>query len=145
MSKKFKLGQATAGTLKLAIAVAAMAAVAGCTTSISKGINDQGKAQEVVFPDPVKDPKQPEGSYPNREWIQNMRLGMTKAQVYGLIGVPHYSEGYGAREWDYLFHLPPSLLTCQYKVIFDKDMLVGTMAWFPEKCDEIAAAPTKPR
>ncbi|WP_082638090.1 outer membrane protein assembly factor BamE [Psychrobacter sp. ENNN9_III] len=42
--------------------------------------------------------------------------------IYQLIGTPHFSEGFNAREWDYIlkFHSTDDRVeTCQYKIIFD--------------------------
>ena len=61
-----------------------------------------------------------------------MRPGLTKDDIYKILGRPHYDEGMGVREWDYLFHFytpgvgvdpentsgVEGITTCQYKVIF---------------------------
>lgn len=117
-----------------ATALAALALMTGCASTISKEVNDQGQAKEVVFPDPAKDAKQPEGSHPNSENLGKLRTGLTKTQVYELIGTPHYSEGFGAREWDYLLHQSSSDAVCQLKLIYDKQMLVGSIHTKPEGC-----------
>ena len=83
---------------------------------------------------PAKDAKQPEGSHPNSENLGKLRTGLTKTQVYELIGTPHYSEGFGAREWDYLLHQSSSNVVCQLKLIYDKQMLVGSIHTKPEGC-----------
>lgn len=122
------------GLAVAATAVAAVVLMAGCASTISKEVNDQGQAREVIFPDPTKDAKQPEGSHPNSENLGKLRTGLTKTQVYELIGTPHYSEGFGAREWDYLLHSPSSNVVCQLKLIYDKQMLVGSIHTKPEGC-----------
>lgn len=122
-------------SLKLLVLVSALAVLSGCGTTLSQGIDDQGGAQSVVFPDPQKDASLPEGSYPNLDNLRHVRKGLTKNQVQQLIGAPHFAEGFGPREWDYLFHLPPETdLACQFKLIFDKNMQVGTTYWRPETC-----------
>ena len=123
-------------SITAAVALATLLGLAGCASSISKGIDDAGKAQEVVFPLAQKGATQPEGA--NSENLSKIRLGLTKQQVYELLGVPHYSEGFGAREWDYLLHISGTDLACQLKLIFDKDMNVGSIYSLPEGCAKIA-------
>ena len=122
------------------VAVAAiLLGLAGCASTVSKGINDAGQAQEVVFPDPQKQATQPEGSHPNSESLSKLKVGMTKPQVYELLGVPHYREGFGAREWDYLLHVSGTNVVCQLKLIYDKQTQVGSIYSKPEGCSTVAA------
>ncbi len=139
----------------VACAWAAIALVSqGCST-ISSHPTDQGTSDHVVFP--KADTAWPkEGTYPN---IDNLRLlgpGMTKDQLYALLGRPHFKEGmFGVREWDYLFNFrtgkpaPDDVAQCQMKVLFDKDMLTRSYFWAPESCaalmKPVAAAPKAPQ
>ncbi|HVJ38185.1 MAG TPA: OmpA family protein, partial [Stenotrophomonas sp.] len=54
-------------------------------------------------------------------------------------------EGYGAREWDYLFHLQApdgQMQQCRFKVVFDNKSLARTLLWAPTTCaDLLAVAP----
>ena len=125
-------------SITAAVALATLLGLAGCASSISKGIDDAGKAQEVVFPFAQKGATQPEGIHANSENLSKIRPGLTKQQVYELLGVPHYREGFGAREWDYLLHLSGTNLACQLKLIYDKDMNVGSIYSLPEGCAKIA-------
>ena len=54
---------------------------------------------------------------PNIESLRAVGPGVTKDQLYYLLGRPHFREGYaGVREWDYLFHfrVDGKVVTCQY-------------------------------
>ncbi len=43
------------------------------------------------------------------------------------------------REWDYLFHFRKGdeVITCQYKVIYDKDQIARTFHWAPASCADL--------
>jgi outer membrane protein OmpA-like peptidoglycan-associated protein len=43
------------------------------------------------------------------------------------------------REWDYLFHFRKDgqVITCQYKVVYDKDYLAQTFHWAPASCADL--------
>ena len=120
-------------------ALAVVLGLAGCAGTVSKGVDDQGQAKEVIFPDPVKQATQPEGSYPSTESLRNLRAGLTKTQVFQLLGPPHFVEGFGAREWDYLLHLQGTNVVCQLKLIYDKQTQVGSIYSKPEGCLTVAA------
>lgn len=120
-----------------AAGVAALAAMQGCTSYVSKGIGDDGRAEELVWPE-ERNARQPEGSYPNRENLRAVRPGDTKNQLYGLLGRPHFEEGmFAVREWDYIFKFRSggdAVGTCRYKVIFDKDYRAQSFHWLPAEC-----------
>lgn len=117
-------------------------ALAACSTTVSQGVNDDGTAQQVVFPDPLKTASLPEGSFPTQESLRLVQRGLSKSQVYQLVGVPHFEEGFGAREWDYIFHLNDGkkAMTCQFKLIFDSRERVGSLHWQPQDCASLAGA-----
>lgn len=118
-------------------ALAAVLTLAACG-NLSQ-INDGGTSQEPVWPDAAQATFDV-GAYPS---IENLRLiapGMTKDQLYNLLGRPHFSEGLvGVREWDYLFHFrtPQGDVTCQYKVLFDKDKHAQSFFWKPAACADL--------
>ena len=130
MNKTFKLSV-------VGVALAA-AALAGCTSTVSKGVNDNGQAQEIVFPQIDKASAIKEGIFPNIENLRKIAPGVTKDDLYYLIDRPHFSERLGAREWDYIFKFRETVggpvTICQYKVIFDKDKKAQTFAWLPADC-----------
>ncbi|MGO1765830.1 cell envelope biogenesis protein OmpA [Advenella sp. S44] len=109
-----------------ATAIVAGLLLGGCS-SLSKVAAD-GTTEDPVFPDARKvtfNDKQ--GTFPNRDSLKEVKAGMTKDQLYHLLGRPHFQEGFfGVREWDYLFHFHTAnngtngVATCQFKVLFDK-------------------------
>ena len=125
-----------------AAAGAALALAAGCTSYVSRGIGDDGRAAEVVFPDIGRDATQPEGTFPNLDNLRAVGAGLTKDQLYDLLGRPHFHEGlFAVREWDYVFNFRSGggVTTCQYKVIFDKDYLARSFHWQPAGCASMIA------
>lgn len=135
--KQMKLG--------LLASACAVLLLTGCTRSLSNP-DAQGKATMLIFPDKASAVRS-EGSYPDVNALAKIRPGMTKAQVYELLGVPHFKEGVmRVKEWDYIFHFPTaagSVVTCQYKVLYDSSMKVGDTYFLPENCLS-QQAPAKP-
>lgn len=131
-----------------AMLLAAMSlALAACgTTHVSRDISPQGVAGEVIFPS-VDRIVLKEGTFPNIESLRAVGPGVTKDQLYYLLGRPHFREGYaGVREWDYLFHfrVDGKVVTCQYKAIFDKDYRAQSFHWLPESCASVLGVAAKP-
>ncbi|VWX58885.1 Outer membrane protein A [Burkholderiales bacterium 8X] len=138
--------------LAVALASAATLVLAGCASSLSKGISDDGRATEVVFPDVARSAWQKEGTFPNLDNLRLVGAGASKDQLYDLIGRPHFREGaIAVREWDYVFNFrEPSggVVTCQFKAIFDKDARAQSFHWAPAACaDRLkpAVVPPTPR
>jgi len=122
-------------------------ALAGCGT-LSK-VDANGQTEEPVFPD-VDKATFHTGSFPNIDNLRQVRDGVTRDQLYDLLGRPHFSEGFRVREWDYLFHFntPQGLKTCQFKVLFDNEKIARSFHWAPAECADILnpsqPAPVKP-
>ncbi|HEX7801545.1 MAG TPA: OmpA family protein [Pseudoxanthomonas sp.] len=140
-------------SMLLLTTVATLALPACGTRHVSRDISPQGVAGEVVFPDPAHIVLKG-GTFPNLGDLRLVKAGMTKDQLYQLLGRPHFHEGYvGVREWDYLFHFRKGeeVITCQYKVIYDKDHIAQTFHWAPASCADLlveappAAVETKER
>ena len=135
-----RINSARIGRLALCALIAATTLTA-CTRHVSRGIAADAHADEVVFPSTdrivLKD-----GTFPNVANLRQIGPGVTKDQLYDLIGRPHFREGYAAREWDYLFHFRQSdkVVTCQYKVIFDKDYHGQAFHWSPAGCADLLKA-----
>jgi OmpA-OmpF porin, OOP family len=146
----------------IAVGAAAILVLQGCSSYVSKGITDGGKATEVVFPNIDNDAWLKEGTFPNLDNLRAVAPGVTKDQLYDLLGRPHFREGLaGPREWDYIFHFRKAgggVTTCQYKAIFDRDYKAQTFHWLPAGCGDVlttrpvpvverppAAAPAAPR
>ena len=128
------------GTLLLTVGAAFVLSACG-TRHVSRDISPQGVAGEVIFPDPAHIVLKG-GTFPNLGDLRLVKAGMTKDQLYQLLGRPHFHEGYvGVREWDYLFHFRKGdeVITCQYKVVYDKDYIAQTFHWAPASCAELLA------
>lgn len=130
---------------RLVMIVGGLLLLSACTRSVSN-VDSQGKTDSPVFPEAshaVRD----EGSFVNLDNLKQMRPGMTKAEVYELIGTPHFDEGvFRVKEWDYIFHFTQpdnSVLTCQYKVLFDSDMKAQSFFFAPDDCLSKLKAPAK--
>lgn len=131
-----------ARTLALACASLLLAACGSHST-----VDAQGHSAEPKFPQ-ISESYRPQGSYVNLENLAKIHPGMDKAQLYEMLGTPHFHEGmFGVHEWDYIlrFHRTGQEdLVCQYKVLFDKDMQAQTFLFSPASClDQLkpAAAP----
>ncbi len=126
----------------IAMSVAA-ALLAACSTHVSRDISAEGVAGEVIFPD-ADSATMKEGTFPNPGSLALVKPGITKDQLYYLLGRPHFREGFhGVREWDYLFHfrVGDAVRTCQYKVIFDREYHGRSFHWLPEDCASVLAPP----
>lgn len=120
----------------IGVAIAASLALAGCGT-LSQ-VDNKGQTDKPVFPE-LDDVTFKTGSYPNLDNLRQVRDGVTRDQLYDLIGRPHFSEGFKVREWDYLFHFNTAQgpKTCQFKVLFDDDKIARSFHWAPEACADI--------
>lgn len=80
-------------------------------------------ASNLVFPD-AKKAWQKGGTIVNQNDVAKIQVGTTKDEIRQLIGTPHFSEGFSAREWDYIlkfYDANNNVETCQYKIIFGND------------------------
>ncbi|WGT65605.1 OmpA family protein [Variovorax paradoxus] len=132
----------------VALGAAAVLVLQGCSSYVSKGITDDGKATELVFPSVENDAWLKEGTFPNLDNLRAVAPGVTKDQLFDLLGRPHFREGVASpREWDYIFHFRKAgggMTTCQYKVIFDKDFKAQTFHWLPAGCGDVLGARAVP-
>lgn len=129
-----------ANLLKLGALSTVVLAMTGCigTKSLSYGISDDGIVQQenIVFP-ALEDSWNKQGQFPNSESLSKIRAGVSKDELYQLIGAPHFREDNRAREWDYIlkFYRPDeSVQICQYKIIFDKQYKGQEFYWSPADC-----------
>lgn len=111
-------------------------ALSGCHQNPSHPERD-GSIKEVVWPAPENAKLWTgQGIFPAPESISHLNKGMTKDQVYFIIGRPHFDEGvFAVREWDYLIHFRTpgigmnGVTTCQLKIIYDSDKRVSGIYW----------------
>lgn len=131
-----KMNQALMGLTTVA------ALLLSACTSVSN-VKADGTTDEVVWPDAEKVSFKT-GSFPEANALKLVRAGMTKDQLYNLLGRPHFNEGLvGVVEWDYLFHIPAAngeVKTCQYKVLFDQDKLAQSFFWREPECAALNSA-----
>jgi OOP family OmpA-OmpF porin len=127
----------------LAASAVAFMALQGCSSIPSKDIGDEGQVRQAVFPDPARDAWMKEGAFVNMDDLRTIGPGLTKEQLRGLAGAPHFGEGLGGvREWDYLFELRTrdgAAAKCQYKVVFDRASLARSFHWKPAACADLLA------
>ncbi|MBL5886367.1 OmpA family protein [Lelliottia aquatilis] len=110
--------------------------LAGCSRSVSH-VDSAGKTESPVFPEQSTAVRE-EGSFVNIDNLKQMRAGLSKSQVYELIGTPHFKEGiFRVKEWDYIFHFSKingQVMTCQYKILFDDNLKARSFYYLPESC-----------
>jgi outer membrane protein OmpA-like peptidoglycan-associated protein len=120
-----------------------------CGANYANQADDVGGNIATTFPDMDKAVIK-EGAFPTLDHLRNMAPGLTKNQVYDLLGRPHFREGvFGVREWNYIFHFRVNgqIETCQYQVKFDADKRTQSTHWAPAGCAAVLAereAPVAP-
>lgn len=101
----------------------------------------QPESDEVKFP-PVNSAWVKQGSFVNLENLSKMMPGLDRDQVQNLLGMPHFSEGFSVRTWNYIFDLRTGkgneFATCQYQVQFDEQKKTSAMYWKDSSCAELA-------
>lgn len=128
---------------KITLCVLMLAFMTGCmgTKSISQNITKQGTVEDkkVNFP-AIHKAWQKDGVFPNSENLSKIYAGVSKDELYALLGRPHFSEANRAREWDYIlkFYEGDDVKICQYKVIFDSDFRGQQFYWQPADCARFA-------
>ncbi|MEG2430666.1 MAG: outer membrane protein assembly factor BamE [Acinetobacter sp.] len=121
---------------KIMLCAATVTVLSGCHQNLSSPGRD-GSVKDVVWPAPGKAMLGTgEGVFPTPGNIPLLMKGMTKEQVYLLLGRPHFSEGlFSVREWDYLLHFRGlerdlnTVTTCQLKIIYKSDGHVSNIYW----------------
>ncbi|WP_404317368.1 OmpA family protein [Klebsiella oxytoca] len=120
--------------------------LSGCTRSISD-VDAAGKTKQPIFPDSSSAVRS-EGALVTLDMLSLLSAGLTKAQLYDLIGAPHFKEGsFGVKEWDYIvkFRTQYGMKTCQLKVLFDKAMIAQSYYFLPADCLSTERAVADPR
>ena len=130
-------------------------AIAACTlaacNSVNSSPNSEGQSSTLDWPNPRSTTfNKDRGTFPNVDSLKQIRSGMTKDQLYYLIGRPHFEEGFRVREWDYLFHFntpgvgPNGVTTCQYKILFDSQKYARSFHWRAVDPVGVACPPQQP-
>lgn len=103
---------------------------------------------EVAFPDPGRATLK-EGLFVDLDNLRLFARGMSKRQLYTLLGTPHFAEGmWGVREWNYLFNFRSApggdYFTCQFQVHFDNKGIAQAGYWKPQACAALLQPPAPP-
>lgn len=108
-----------------------------CAGGLSK-VKSDGSTDQPVWPQWDKVTfDHGRGTFPDLTSLSEVKPGMSKDQLYYLLGRPHYNEAWRPVEWNYLFHFHTpgagehDVSTCQYKVLFDRDMRAQSFYWHP--------------
>ena len=105
-------------------------------------IDDQGniKGEQVKWGNIEKTTFKTSGTQPgmwkSKADLDMIQKGMNKAQLYELMGRPHYREGFRTREWNYVLNknTPTGVAHCQLKILYDNNMNVANYMWNPVDC-----------
>ncbi|OFS83163.1 Outer membrane protein A [Oligella urethralis] len=120
-----------------AAAILAALSLAACG-NLSK-VDEHGMTDDPVWPEVDRVTfNNKMGTFPDLSALKEVKAGMTKDQLYYLLGRPHFGEGFaGVREWDYLFHFHTpgqgtnDVTTCQFKALYDRDYFTRSFFWRP--------------
>lgn len=120
--------------------------LAACRSHAPAG--DGPAEASVVFPEARKASLK-EGIYPDIADLRRFAPGMSKRQLYTLLGTPHFNEGmWGVRQWNYLFNFRTAqgaeYFTCQFQVRFDDKGIAQGGYWKPESCAAVLDPPRPP-
>ena len=102
----------------------------------------------VTFPDPKRATLK-EGLFVDLDNLRLFARGMSKRQLYTLLGTPHFGEGmWGVRDWNYLFNFRSTpdgdYFTCQFQVHFDSKGIAQAGYWKPQACAALLQPPVPP-
>lgn len=119
------------------LAVSATLCFFGAVAAASEGLPSYrpGVSEAISFPDAGRATRK-EGAFVSAYNVAMVAPGLTKDQVYALIGVPHFHEGlFGVRRWDYILNFYTGegdrFMACQYQIRFDRNARVER-TWFRE-------------
>lgn len=123
---------------RLIMGLAALAAMVMGTSASA-----QSSSSNLIWPD-LKSYHVVTGDVINPPNVRRVVTGISKKQVRLLLNNPHTSEGLaGVHEWDYLFSFltgnGSERVSCQYKVLFNKDMIVTSTHWREATCARFLA------
>ncbi|ASK27614.1 outer membrane protein assembly factor BamE [Neisseria chenwenguii] len=145
--------------IKAGLSLLAVSLLAACATK--SDVKADGTTENPVFPKPYSLTfNKGRGTFPTFDELEKMKPGLTKDDIYKILGRPHYDEGmFRVREWDYLFHFHTpgvgadpentsgveDVTTCQYKVIYDKNRYARSFHWNPVFPKDAVCPPPAPK
>lgn len=120
-----------------------MSMVAMATMLVGTSALAESSSTNLVWPD-LNSYHVITGDLVNPPNVRRVVTGISKKQVRLLLNNPHTSEGLaGVHEWDYLFSFltgnGSERVSCQYKVLFNKDMIVTSTHWRDATCARFVA------
>jgi outer membrane protein assembly factor BamE (lipoprotein component of BamABCDE complex) len=98
--------------------------------------NVTAEEASIEFPD-LNSAYLKEGTFVSIENLRNVGPGLTKNQMYELLGPPHFHEGvFNVRVWNYIFNFKQggSVVTCQYQVQYTENKTVDSTYWDRPEC-----------
>lgn len=144
-------GDGVTGSANVAIGINAGTSVSGTSNlALGNGAGNNITADNTTPGSPLASVSVPErrgawleeGTFVNAHNLGKVMPGLSKDQVYDLLGVPHFKEGIaGVREWNYLFNFRTGgneYVTCQYQIHYDRDMKLHSSYWNSRECAELA-------
>ena len=139
---------ACAGQLAAALGLVLGIGLLAACRSHAPAADGPAEATAVHFPEASKASLK-EGIYPDVADLRRFAPGMSKRQLYTLLGTPHFNEGmWGVREWNYLFNFRTAqgaeYFTCQFQVRFDSKGIAQGGYWKPESCAAVLEPPRPP-
>lgn len=139
---------AHAGRISAALGLVLAAVLLAACRSHAPAGDAPAQAAQVEFPAASKASLK-EGIYPDIADLRRFAPGMSKRQLYTLLGTPHFNEGmWGVREWNYLFNFRTAqgaeYFTCQFQVRFDSKGIAQGGYWKPESCAAVLDPPRPP-
>ncbi|MFO7581424.1 OmpA family protein [Guyparkeria sp.] len=128
---------------QVALRMAGIIMVTSMVGCVSPPNNDRTPVREADDDFPSLDSNWYDGGkFVNPESVLRVRNGQTKDQVRQLLGNPHFAEGFfRVREWNYVFNFytgeGDDYCTCQYKVLYDENMVLESTHWRKVYCEEL--------
>ncbi len=122
--------------LQSGLLLSSVCLVTACTNTVGNNkIDEAGNliSSGISWPKPDS-ATLPEGVFVNTANLSKIGSGLTKKDLYHLLGRPHFSEMKGASEWNYILkfrQVDGKIKYCQYKVLFDKQKLARNFYWYP--------------
>lgn len=126
--------------IHLFTALGAALLVSACTSTVSRGVQADGRVEELVWPG-MEDSWRDEALRLPSPNIAAVKIGLDRRNAFDLLDVPHFKEINGAREWNYILQRPEytreNQAVCHLKLIYDNDDRISAIYWMPEDCASV--------